>query len=63
MTTAIVGVAFTVIPAAPAMAASTSGKGSNPNSPFCKLERATRSVQSPVSAKEKAVAKNLVAGN
>jgi hypothetical protein len=59
---AVVGMGLMAIPTAPAFAASSaSGKGSNPNGPFCKLERASRSVAN--SANEKAATKALIAGN
>ncbi len=59
---AIVSVGLSVLPRAVA-ASATSGKGSNPNSPFCKLEKASFAVNGPSSPKEKAVAKALEAGN
>jgi hypothetical protein len=58
---AIVSVGLSVLPRAVA-ASATSGKGSNPNSPFCKLEKASFAVNGPSSPKEKAVAKALEAG-
>ena len=58
---AIVSVGLTVTAAAPAVAAAS--KGANPNSAFCKLEKATLASNSPNSAKEKAVSKALASGN
>jgi hypothetical protein len=45
------------------VASAASGKGSNPNSAYCKLEKAALATNSPTSAKEVAVSKALVAGN
>ncbi len=57
----LMAIGLLVVPAVPALAASSGGKGSNPNSPFCKLEKASLSVAS--SANEKAATKALIAGN
>ncbi len=59
---ATVGIGLMIVPAAPALAAtSASGKGSNPNGPFCRLEKASLSVEG--SANEKAATRALIAGN
>jgi hypothetical protein len=44
-------------------ATAASGKGSNPNSAFCKLEKATLANNSPTSKKEQALTKALESGN
>jgi hypothetical protein len=58
----IVSIGLAIVPSTIA-ASAASGKGSNPGSAFCKLEKATLAVNSPTSAKEKAGAKALEAGN
>jgi hypothetical protein len=52
-----------VLAGMPLAASAASGKGSNPNSPFCKLEKATLAANSPTSKKEQALAKALESGN
>jgi hypothetical protein len=47
----------------PLIASAASGKGSNPNSAFCKLEKTTLASNSPTSKKEEALAKALESGN
>ncbi len=62
MVMALTAVGVLAVPTAPALAASSGGtKGSNPNSAFCKLEKASLSVAD--SANEKAATKALIAGN
>jgi hypothetical protein len=58
----IVSVALAVVPTGMA-ASGASGKGSNPGSAFCKLESQSLAVNSPTSAKEKALTKAIKAGN
>jgi hypothetical protein len=57
---ATVVVGLTVTPLA---ASGAAGKGSNPNSAFCKLEKASLAISSPTGAKEVALTKALEAGN
>lgn len=52
-----------VLVGTPLAASAASGKGSNPNSAFCKLEKATLATNSPTSKKEQALAKALESGN
>jgi hypothetical protein len=52
---------LTAMTALPASAAN--GQGSNPNSAFCRLEKANLAANSPTSKKEKALAKAMEAGN
>jgi hypothetical protein len=52
-----------VLAGTPLVASAASGKGSNPNSAFCKLEKETVAANSPTSKKEAALAKALESGN
>jgi hypothetical protein len=59
--TAVLCVGLTGITAVPALAAN--GKGSNPNSAFCKLEKVNLEDNSPTSKQEAALAKAMESGN
>ena len=52
-----------ILAGTPLAASAASGQGSNPNSAFCKLEKATLATNSPSSKKEQALAKALESGN
>jgi hypothetical protein len=52
-----------VLTGTPLAASAASGKGSNPNSAFCKLEKENLAANSPTSKKEEALAKALESGN
>jgi hypothetical protein len=52
-----------VLAGTPLAASAAGGKGSNPNSAFCKLEKANLATNSPTSKKEEALAKALESGN
>jgi hypothetical protein len=56
--TVVLGLAVT-----PLAASAATGKGSNPNSAFCKLEKQSTAINSPTSKKEVALTKALEAGN
>jgi hypothetical protein len=60
---AAAALACVVLMGTPLAASATSGKGSNPNSAFCKLEKATLATNSPTSKKEVALEKALESGN
>jgi hypothetical protein len=52
-----------VLAGTPLAASAAGGKGSNPNSAFCRLEKATLATNSPTSKKEAALEKALESGN
>ena len=54
---------FVSLMVTPWAASGATGTGSNPNSAFCKLEKASLAINSPTSTREVALTKALEAGN